>query len=201
MMINKMLSHWKIGCCARAHPNYIIAVLPWSWDSRPGTVLRDDGRLPARRARPIQTVWCNYQGPRTLVHNDTQHLFLQMKRFNKFCEESCLWFQFILGSLSISSFINSDCCWGSSLRLIENRKWAQLRLCFLFPCVVKKQIQNMIHCFPPILQGQMSDKLWMVSEKWNFYYNENILLGQRILGLSVYPTKRVVEYFWWYLSF
>ena len=73
MMINKMLSHWKIARCARAsqlyHRGPPLKLRPKTWDSS-----LDDGRLPAR-ARPIQTVRCNYRGPRTLVHNDTQNYF------------------------------------------------------------------------------------------------------------------------------
>ena len=57
MMINKMLSHWKIARCARAsqlyHRGPPLKLRPKTWDSS-----QDDGRLPAR-ARPIQTVRCN----------------------------------------------------------------------------------------------------------------------------------------------
>ena len=67
---------------------------------------------------------------------------------------------------------------------------SQIKVVFFVSMRCQKQIQNMIPSFPPILRGQVSDKISNVSEKWNFYYNENISEGRRVLGLSVYPTKR-----------
>ena len=75
MMINKMLSHWKIARCARASQLYHRGPpLKLQVTTQDLGLFSDDGSLPAR-ARPIQTVRCNYRGPGTLVHNDTQNYF------------------------------------------------------------------------------------------------------------------------------